>query len=561
MENMFKKIIMTLVCVTLSAPMMAAESNGAPSQVPVAAPRTWAQVAAQKNDARGQQVGAPIAPVDAVPFAQIMAEQEAENAPVSAQELPQASPILVSDSRQAEPVVAVQPTGAPQQDVPTRALPQPENNVQSVVVAAQQGEIVVAQPTVVPQQPEDDATRRARFRAEMAQRRNNVPQAKVVATMNNRCGMCFEDYNNYYDNNSNSYNKRCIPLQCGHAYCSTCLNTLVDTAIREQERNITRACCPNQQCKREISLANIDRITGLGNTKRAALARIRLARQATSRPCPTPNCQHVFTIDRLNPTEVQCPAGHPAYCSGCGLRHPRNVSWKGRLLMRTACQEAEAQDTQLNNGVKAAYGTIPCPQCGVSITKNGGCPHMFCINCHYGFCWMCLGAHNHRNHVCSPRALIRHNPRVVAIGLAAVAFLSYKSRPGQFLMAQAKNLVRGIRKDGITMAAVKKGVTKVGLETLTAIKAGAVKSVQATVAVVKPVVKTAWFVGTAAGTAYAYPKIKSTVKNNKGIVATGAVTGLIASSIAPQHKGKIAVATAAATALVIRVRNSVGRIF
>jgi len=34
--------------------------------------------------------------------------------------------------------------------------------------------------------------------------------------------------------------------------------------------------------------------------------------------------------------------------------------------------------------------TRPCPQCGVSIEKRGGCNHVHCSHCHTNFCWACM---------------------------------------------------------------------------------------------------------------------------------------------------------------------------
>lgn len=42
-----------------------------------------------------------------------------------------------------------------------------------------------------------------------------------------------------------------------------------------------------------------------------------------------------------------------------------------------------------------------CPQCKVSIHKDGGCYHMQCSGCKHEFCWKCLNPHDHTmNHPC-----------------------------------------------------------------------------------------------------------------------------------------------------------------
>lgn len=40
----------------------------------------------------------------------------------------------------------------------------------------------------------------------------------------------------------------------------------------------------------------------------------------------------------------------------------------------------------------------PCPNCGVLVQKNGGCPHMMCSKCKYEFCWSCLGSYKRYRH-------------------------------------------------------------------------------------------------------------------------------------------------------------------
>ena len=41
----------------------------------------------------------------------------------------------------------------------------------------------------------------------------------------------------------------------------------------------------------------------------------------------------------------------------------------------------------------------PCPNCGMKLQKNGGCPHMRCTKCKYEFCWNCLGSYKGYRHV------------------------------------------------------------------------------------------------------------------------------------------------------------------
>ena len=50
------------------------------------------------------------------------------------------------------------------------------------------------------------------------------------------------------------------------------------------------------------------------------------------------------------------------------------------------------------HGAKKVLIAEPCPNCGVYVQKNGGCPHMVCAKCKYEFCWTCLGHYARYRH-------------------------------------------------------------------------------------------------------------------------------------------------------------------
>ena len=46
--------------------------------------------------------------------------------------------------------------------------------------------------------------------------------------------------------------------------------------------------------------------------------------------------------------------------------------------------------TSFRNNFKLMMRAQSCPQCGIAIIKDGGCPHMKCECCQSDFCWDCL---------------------------------------------------------------------------------------------------------------------------------------------------------------------------
>jgi len=52
---------------------------------------------------------------------------------------------------------------------------------------------------------------------------------------------------------------------------------------------------------------------------------------------------------------------------------------------RRSSQQDQANVDYLNNVLKAK----PCPQCGMAVSKSGGCNQIKCPNCQVSFCWIC----------------------------------------------------------------------------------------------------------------------------------------------------------------------------
>ena len=55
-----------------------------------------------------------------------------------------------------------------------------------------------------------------------------------------------------------------------------------------------------------------------------------------------------------------------------------------------------------------------CPRCNFLIYRSGGCFYYCCVNCHYEFCWACLGdfLKDHNNHhVCTHLSINVNNDR------------------------------------------------------------------------------------------------------------------------------------------------------
>jgi hypothetical protein len=88
------------------------------------------------------------------------------------------------------------------------------------------------------------------------------------------------------------------------------------------------------------------------------------------RPCPAAGCRGYLS------TRWKCPLCETWVCKDC------HVIKKDENDDQHRCKEDDLKSAQL-----IMNETKPCPKCGTRIFKNGGCPQMWCTNCHTGFSW------------------------------------------------------------------------------------------------------------------------------------------------------------------------------
>lgn len=67
----------------------------------------------------------------------------------------------------------------------------------------------------------------------------------------------------------------------------------------------------------------------------------------------------------------------------------------------------------------------PCPRCGIYISKDGGCNHMYCQKCRHEFCWHCLGPYYRYHHTVNLACPFRYTALIWSI-MMMVFFLNQK---------------------------------------------------------------------------------------------------------------------------------------
>lgn len=109
--------------------------------------------------------------------------------------------------------------------------------------------------------------------------------------------------------------------------------------------------------------------------------------------CPSvPNCGNAIRLNRDESCEPICDCGLH-FCFAC-LEESHSPC---TCEMWTAWEKKRVDDSETLNWITA--NTKPCPKCGKSVEKNGGCNLMTC-RCGQHFCWLCGAAtgHDHTYH-------------------------------------------------------------------------------------------------------------------------------------------------------------------
>ena len=154
-------------------------------------------------------------------------------------------------------------------------------------------------------------------------------------------------------------------LQCGHTYCTECLERIIEVALKAHSANGIK--CPNcthafsyQEALSIIKCPEIQQV--YTNTLTFEWAR----QQEHLKQCPTPDCTFYFINESTCALPMACPLCSKEYCNQCLLSHPEQTS------CTQARADRETQEEQANNEWKHANAK-ECPHCTVSIEKNEGC--------------------------------------------------------------------------------------------------------------------------------------------------------------------------------------------
>ncbi|CDO93492.1 unnamed protein product [Kluyveromyces dobzhanskii CBS 2104] len=181
-------------------------------------------------------------------------------------------------------------------------------------------------------------------------------------------------------------------MECGHEACINCYRTYLTSTLKKPK---APTC---MSCNLSITSGDIDQI--FGNTefsKKHMFLSFETFINKHSKNykwCPYTGCGNIIysnnestlneMLKRHMIPEVACNNKH-AFCFHCSTEvHSPSDCKIAQYWIDKVRDESTNLNWILNN-------TKPCPFCGTSIEKNGGCNHMACQSCQSEFCWICDG--------------------------------------------------------------------------------------------------------------------------------------------------------------------------
>lgn len=186
------------------------------------------------------------------------------------------------------------------------------------------------------------------------------------------------------------------PLSCcAHdASCTDCLLEQLNASL--EEKTTAYINCPNRNCANPMSTQDIQAITHANPEKFRMFCDIATYEALTKnekfiKHCQTANCTYSFINENGLKVPFNCPECKKIYCSNCLVKHAQEMTCEEAheyaKIINNKDQEKIANEEWLQKNTKA------CPQCKVSVQKNGGCNHMTCKQCNHQFCWTCTATY------------------------------------------------------------------------------------------------------------------------------------------------------------------------
>jgi len=208
-----------------------------------------------------------------------------------------------------------------------------------------------------------------------------IPSIKSKEKPNEQCPICFEDLDL----------KNADLLKCNHAFCTLCWKGHLKAALSNGKACLL-ARCPFPKCNLRVGSSFFKKYLtseDYGKYQKFLIASYTEDNKKI-KCCPNAGCENIIENNGPYSTEVTCKCDF-VFCFNCHAEGHTPTTCE----INKKWEEKNTSESENVTWIKA--NTKPCPSCKKCIEKNQGCNHMTCSQCHYEFCWICMGdwkAHN-----------------------------------------------------------------------------------------------------------------------------------------------------------------------
>ena len=196
-------------------------------------------------------------------------------------------------------------------------------------------------------------------------------------------------------------------LKCECEFCKNCIIASVENQLENVFIENFTLMCPSLATGHKLDDEDLRSICPITSGDRsdlydkitAKVVKAKLNKFPDTRACPSKDCEFVGWVNGKCLDPLECP--------DCGAK------WKDPtvypILYRIVYNIYGDGLQDAASGIWKEFWTERCPKCEVSIMKNGGCPHMTCMNCNHEFCWMC--SHDYYGHgesICIQKCFMKY---------------------------------------------------------------------------------------------------------------------------------------------------------
>ena len=168
-------------------------------------------------------------------------------------------------------------------------------------------------------------------------------------------------------------------LDCEHRFCLDCWSMYISHKVSDTALALY-ATCPQPDCANPVFL---DEVRLLADDKAFQKFNDELFRSFVTHSdhlfwCKNPKgCGGIVSVDS-HEAVVTCEACHFTFCAKCeySAHAPASCAQMKAWDVAGGYQDLSEEESMVRK-LKLEI-TRPCPKCGASIEKNGGCPHMVC---------------------------------------------------------------------------------------------------------------------------------------------------------------------------------------